>query len=81
MHAPDVLGGAVGTPGACTASAPYQPGEVGIQLECFRRFWRRHLDALGIELARARRERRRPRDETPSAEGRPGSNNEEEEDE
>ncbi|WP_393172754.1 hypothetical protein [Nonomuraea marmarensis] len=46
-----------------------------------RRFWSRRLDALGTELARARRERRHPLDETPSAEGRPDSNNEEEEEE
>ncbi|MGW6502396.1 hypothetical protein [Nonomuraea angiospora] len=50
-------------------------------MERFRRFWSRRLDALGTELARARRERHHPLDETPSANGRPGSNNEEEEDE
>jgi hypothetical protein len=44
-----------------------------------RRFWSRRLDALGSELARARRERRHSLDETPSAEGRPDSNNKEEE--
>lgn len=71
------------------ASAPRRPygvgsgplGEVGIQMERFRRFWSRRLDALGTELARARRERRRTLDETLPAEGRPGSNDEEEEEE
>ncbi|GAA0744091.1 winged helix-turn-helix transcriptional regulator [Dactylosporangium roseum] len=32
--------------------------EVDVWLERFRRFWNRHLDALAIELARGRRERR-----------------------
>jgi hypothetical protein len=50
-------------------------------MERFRRFWSRRLDALGTELARARRECRHPLDETPSVEGRPGSNDEEEEEE
>ncbi|MED7930535.1 hypothetical protein SMD20_40365 [Nonomuraea sp. LP-02] len=55
--------------------------EVGILLERFRQFWSRRLDALGAELARARRERRHSLGETPSPEGRPGANDEEEEDE
>ncbi|MEV0351128.1 hypothetical protein AB0H88_35580 [Nonomuraea sp. NPDC050680] len=50
-------------------------------MERFRRFWSRRLAALGTELARARRERRDPLDERPSAEGRPGSNDKEEEEE
>jgi DNA-binding transcriptional ArsR family regulator len=37
-------------------SAPLQ--EVEMWLEPFRRFWNQHLDALGTELARGRRERR-----------------------
>ncbi|MER6948121.1 hypothetical protein ABT294_29210 [Nonomuraea sp. NPDC000554] len=75
MHALDVLGDAVGTP------VPVRRRPPCIQLERFRRFWSRRLDALGTELARARRERHYPLAETPSADGRPGSNNEEEEDE
>ncbi|MGW4801861.1 hypothetical protein [Nonomuraea sp. MG754425] len=56
-------------------------GEVGRQMERFRRFWSRYLDALGAELARTRRERRHPPAGTPSEERRPGPNDEEEEDE
>jgi DNA-binding transcriptional ArsR family regulator len=37
-------------------SGPLQ--EVDLWLQGFRRFWTRHLDALGTELARGRRERR-----------------------
>ncbi|MEU4510510.1 hypothetical protein AB0G05_13500 [Nonomuraea wenchangensis] len=48
-------------------------------MDRFRQFWSRRLDALGAELARARRERRHPLNETPSPEGRPGSNDEKEE--
>ncbi|MBE1593336.1 hypothetical protein ACFPOI_21970 [Nonomuraea angiospora] len=80
MHALDVLGGVAGTP-VPVRRRLRTTREVGIQLERFRRFWSRHLDALGAELARARRERHHPLDETPSADGRPGSNNEEKEDE
>jgi DNA-binding transcriptional ArsR family regulator len=34
--------------------------EVDAWLDGFRKFWTPHLDALGTELARGRRERRRP---------------------
>lgn len=71
MHALDVLGAAGTHPGA--RSAPL--GEVGRRLERLRRFWSRHLDALGTELTRSRR---RPLDETPPAAGRPDPNNEKE---
>jgi DNA-binding transcriptional ArsR family regulator len=37
-------------------SAPLQ--EVDVWLERFRRFWNQHLDALGTELVRGKRERR-----------------------
>lgn len=60
------------------ASAPLR--EVDIWLERFRRFWSRHLDALGTELARGRRERRGQREntaETPPADGQPPTKNEE----
>ncbi|MER6511274.1 hypothetical protein ABT158_30960 [Nonomuraea sp. NPDC001636] len=39
-------------------------------------FWSRHLDALDTEVARARRERHPLLEDTPSAEGRPSSNDE-----
>lgn len=39
------------------SAAPLQ--EVDEWLEQFRRFWNQHLDALGTELARGRRERRK----------------------
>ncbi|WP_188190408.1 hypothetical protein [Nonomuraea sp. SYSU D8015] len=80
MHALDVLGGAVATP------APYGVdsvplGEDGMRLERLRRFWSGRLNALAAELARARRERRHPLGETPSTDGRPDPDHEEEEDE
>jgi DNA-binding transcriptional ArsR family regulator len=59
-------------------SAPLR--EVDIWLERFRRFWSQHLDALGTELARGRRERRPQGDEpagTPSAGGQPSTKSEE----
>lgn len=34
--------------------------DIDVWLDRFRRFWTRHLDALGTELARGRRERRLP---------------------
>ena len=43
--------------------------EVDAWLDGFRRFWTPHLDALGTELARGRRERRRP--PSPDDEGSP----------
>jgi DNA-binding transcriptional ArsR family regulator len=42
------------------SSEPLQ--DVDAWLDRFRRFWTPHLDALATELARGRRERRRPRD-------------------
>ena len=42
-------------------SAPLR--EVDVWLDRFRGFWEQHLDALGTELARGRRERRRQRDD------------------
>lgn len=42
--------------------------EVDLWLERFRRFWSRHLDALGTEIARGRRERRM-QDDTESSPG------------
>jgi DNA-binding transcriptional ArsR family regulator len=41
-------------------AAPLQ--EVDLWLERFRRFWNQRLDALGTELARGKRERRRAKD-------------------
>lgn len=37
--------------------------EVDVWLDRFRGFWEQRLDALGTELARGRRERRRPQDD------------------
>ncbi|GAA3105834.1 hypothetical protein [Nonomuraea salmonea] len=50
-------------------------------MERFRRFWSWCLDALGTELAGARREHHHPLDEPPGANGRPDFNDEEEDDE
>ncbi|MFB9468080.1 hypothetical protein ACFFR3_01100 [Nonomuraea salmonea] len=60
---------------------PRATREVGIQMERFRRFWSWCLDALGTELAGARREHHHPLDEPPGANGRPDFNDEEEDDE
>ncbi len=59
-------------------SAP--PQEVDIRLERFRRFWSRHLDTLGAELARGGRGPRKRREDdagTPPAERHPSTRNEE----
>jgi DNA-binding transcriptional ArsR family regulator len=59
-------------------SAPLQ--EVDIWLERFRRFWSQRLDALGTELARGKRERRKQRENTagtPSAGRQPSRKSEE----
>jgi DNA-binding transcriptional ArsR family regulator len=71
-------------PAACTPSTRRHYGaplrEVNIWLKRFRRFWSQHLDALGTELARGRRERRHQRNKpagTPSAGGRPSTKSEE----
>jgi DNA-binding transcriptional ArsR family regulator len=46
--------------------------EVDAWLDRFRRFWAPPLDALATELARGRRERRRPTDDEPHpTEGKP----------
>jgi DNA-binding transcriptional ArsR family regulator len=46
-------------------SAPLQ--EIDMWLERFRRFWTQHLDALGTELARGKRERREQRESAAEA--------------
>jgi DNA-binding transcriptional ArsR family regulator len=54
-------------------AAPLQ--EVDLWLERFRRFWNQRLDALGTELARGKRERRRAKD-TPGPSTRDSSTRE-----
>ncbi len=59
-------------------SAPLQ--EVDIWLERFRRFWNRHLDTLGAELARGGRGPRKRREDDagiPPADRYPSTRNEE----
>ncbi|HZB34058.1 MAG TPA: metalloregulator ArsR/SmtB family transcription factor [Streptosporangiaceae bacterium] len=55
-------------------SAPLR--EIDVWLERFRGFWDQRLDALGTELERGKRERRKQREET-SAGSRPATKNEE----
>jgi DNA-binding transcriptional ArsR family regulator len=50
-------------------------------LERFRGFWSQRLDALGTELARGKRERRRRSAPDPAAPGRPTDGNDEEKEE
>ncbi|GIG93385.1 hypothetical protein [Plantactinospora endophytica] len=55
--------------------------EVDIWIERLRRFWNQRLDALGVELARGRRERREPHRDSPagssSTDNQPSIENEE----
>jgi DNA-binding transcriptional ArsR family regulator len=59
-------------------SAPLQ--EVDLWLERFRGFWTQRLDALGTELTRGRRERRRQRENTAGTPGEQQNGSESEED-
>ncbi len=53
--------------------------EVEVWLERFGQFWGQRLDALAVELARGRRERRAHSPETPPANRHPATNSEEDE--
>jgi DNA-binding transcriptional ArsR family regulator len=59
-------------------SAPLQ--EIDMWLERFRQYWTQRLDALGTELARGKRERRKNPAEPPSAGAPPSTNSEDDND-